>query len=132
MSASSTKKQGWMDELKKTSSKKNVFEGIEKERFVTDISGSLDKEKETDIPDIPEIDDIDMDEKLNEPPPKSTFKKELNIDILKDPINFDDKVDLTILLEALEVDDEEDEEKDEIWNWNQLFTKITAQIADEK
>lgn len=81
---------------------------------------------------IPEIDDFDIDEKLSETPPKSTFKKELNVDILKhNSINLDDKIDLTMLLEALEAD-EDLEEKDEVWSWHQLFTTITAEIVDEK
>ncbi|KAG5674442.1 hypothetical protein PVAND_004413 [Polypedilum vanderplanki] len=127
MSASSQQKnQGWMDELKKTSSKKNVFENIEKDRFLE--FNSLEK----DIVDIPEIEDITMDERLNETPPKTTFRKELNVDILKSSnINLDDKVDLTMLLETLEAD-EDIEEKDEVWTWHQLFTQITAEIADEK
>jgi hypothetical protein len=117
-----------MDELKKTSSKKNVLENIEKDRFLSDLN-SLER---VDM-DIPEIEDMDIDERLNETPPKSAFRKELNVDILKSSsINLDDKVDLTILLDALEAGDEEVEEKDEIWTWHQLFTQITAEIADEK
>jgi hypothetical protein len=127
MSASSNKRQGWMDEFKKSASKKNLFESIEKERF-------LNKSELTSVEniiDIPEIDDIDIDDRLNEPPPKSAYKKELDVDILKKSnINLD-TVDLTLLLEALEPEDEI-EEKDECWHWTQLFTKVTAEIADEK
>ena len=126
MSATSPKKQGWMDEFKKSSSKKNVFENIEKDRFLN----SLDDTSEIDIP---EIDDVEMDEKINEPVQnKSAYKKELNVEILKSSsINLDDKVDLTILLEVLE-NESDIEEKDDVWSWNQLFTKVTAEIADEK
>ena len=126
MSASSGKKQGWMDEFKKTSSKKNLLENIEKDRFLTDLS-SLENV------DIPEIEDMTMDdEKLNEAPPVSMFKKELNVDILKtNSINLDDK-DLSILLETALEPDEDIEEPDEVWTWHQLFTQITAEIADEK
>lgn len=115
-----------MDEFKKSSSKKNVFENIEKERFLTSLESGNDV-------DIPEIDEVDMDEKINEPvPSKSAYKKELNVEILKSSsINLDDKVDLTILLEVLE-NESDIEEKDEVWNWNQLFTRVTAEIADEK
>ncbi|KAL7044906.1 hypothetical protein ACKWTF_002099 [Chironomus riparius] len=126
MSATSPKKQGWMDEFKKSSSKKNVFENIEKDRFLN----SLDNTSEIEIP---EIDDVEMDEKINEPVQnKSAYKKELNVEILKSSsISFDDKVDLTILLEVLE-NESDIEEKDDVWSWNQLFTKVTAEIADEK
>jgi hypothetical protein len=117
-----------MDELKKTSSKKNVLENMEKDRFLSDMT-SLDRAGDFDIP---EIHEIELDERLDETPPQHTFKKELNVDILKSNSNINlDKVDLTILLEALEAD-EEIEEKDEIWTWHQLFTQITAEIADEK
>lgn len=47
------------------------------------------------------------------------------------PINVDDKTDLTILIEALEPESET-EEPDEVWHWNQLFTSVSAQISDEK
>ncbi|XP_070496601.1 uncharacterized protein IFT43 [Chironomus tepperi] len=126
MSAPTPKKQGWMDEFKKSSSKKNIFENIEKERFLN----SLDNTSEIDIP---EIDDVEVDEQKSEPVQnKSAYRKELNVEILKSSsINLDDKVDLTILLEVLE-NESDIEEKDEVWTWNQLFTKVTAEIADEK
>lgn len=129
MSASSNRKQGWMDEFKKSSSKKNLFENIEKERFLKSDVNSLEKMEQN----IPEIDDFELDDRFGETPPgKDAYKKELNVDILKNSnINLDDKVDLTILLEALESESDV-EEKDECWNWSQLFTKITAEIADEK
>ena len=128
MSATSPKKQGWMDEFKKSSSKKNIFENIEKDRFLNSLDNSSGNEIE-----IPEIDDVEIDEKINEPAQnKGAYKKELNVEILKSSsINLDDKVDLTILLEVLE-NESDIEEKDDVWNWNQLFTKVTAEIADEK
>ena len=127
MSATSPKKQGWMDEFKKSSSKKNIFENIEKDRFLNSLDNTSSEI------DIPEIDDVEMDERINEPSQnKSAYKKELNVEILKSSsINLDDKVDLTILLEVLE-NESDLEEKDDVWSWNQLFTKVTAEIADEK
>lgn len=127
MSTTSPKKQGWMDEFKKSASKKNVFENIEKERFLNSLDNS-----NNDI-DIPEIDDVEIDDKINEPVQnKSAYKKELNVEILKSSsINLDDKVDLNILLDVLE-SESDIEEKDEVWHWNQLFTRVTAEIADEK
>lgn len=127
MSATSPKKQGWMDEFKKSSSKKNIFENIEKDRFLNSLDNTSSEI------DIPEIDDVEMDERINEPAQnRSAYKKELNVEILKSSsINLDDKVDLTILLEVLE-NESDLEEKDDVWSWNQLFTKVTAEIADEK
>jgi len=127
MSATSPKKQGWMDEFKKSSSKKNIFENIEKDRFLNSLDNTSSEIE------IPEIDDVEMDERINEPAQnKSAYKKELNVEILKSSsINLDDKVDLTILLEVLE-NESDLEEKDDVWSWNQLFTKVTAEIADEK
>jgi intraflagellar transport protein 43 len=128
MSALPKKHGGWADEFKKSASKKNVLEGIEKERFLSSASsregsGSLD---------IPEIDEIQSLDEISEPPTKATFNKELDVDILKkNQITVDDKSDLTILIEALEPDSEIDE-PDEVWSWNQLFTSVSAQISDEK
>jgi hypothetical protein len=125
MSASTNKKHGWMEEIKKSASKKNVFENIEKERFLTSTSPETAKE-------IPEIDFI-MDDSIEEQeePAKTSFKKELNVDILKNSSVNLDTLDLSCLMEVLEPETE-DEEKDEVWNWHQLFTKVTAEIADEK
>lgn len=124
MSASTNKKHGWMEEMKKSSSKKNVFENIEKERFLSNTSPD---EKQ-----IPEIDFV-MDESIEEQeaPAKSSYKKELNVDILKNSSVNLDTLDLACLMEVLEPENE-DTEKDEIWSWHQLFTKVTAEIADEK
>lgn len=128
MSALPKKHGGWADEFKKSASKRNVLEGIEKERFLSSASsreggGSID---------IPEIDEIQSLDEISEPPTKTTFNKELDVDILKkNQIIVDDKSDLTILIEALEPDSEI-EEPDEVWNWNQLFTSVSAQISDEK
>ncbi len=128
MSASSNKQSGWMEELKKSASKKNIFENIEKDRF---LSSPIHKKQE--IPEIEDFEIIDEDNSEISAPNKSSFKKEINIDILKNTSVNLDKIDLTVLIEALE--DEtgaDDDEKDEVWNWNQLFTKVTAGIADEK
>lgn len=123
MSASNNKKHGWMEEMKKSSSKKNVFENIEKERFLSNTSPI----------EIPEIEDFIVEETVENVPEKSTFKKELNVDILKNSSVNLDTIDLTILMEVLEPETEDNEkEKDEVWNWHQLFTKVTAEIADEK
>ena len=115
---------GWADEFKKSASKRNVLENIEKERFLSSPVGS-----ELEIPEIDEIQSID---EIAEPPTKSIFNKELDIEILKNNIiSVDDKSDLSVLIEALEPESEI-EEPDEVWHWNQLFTSVTAQISDEK
>lgn len=125
MSASS-KKHGWMEEMKKSSSKKNIFENIEKDRFLsTTTTSPVEKH-------IPEIEDFISEETI-EHVPKTTFKKELNVDVLKNTSVNLDTMDLTILTDVLEPETEDEEkEKDEVWNWHQLFTKVTAEIADEK
>lgn len=123
--SASNKKHGWMEEMKKSSSKKNIFENIEKERFLSNTSPIEQKE-------IPEIEDFTVEETIEHAPVKSTFKKELNVDILKNSSVNLDTIDLTVLMEILEPENEDDEEKDEVWNWHQLFTKVTAEIADEK
>lgn len=132
MSAMPKKHGGWADDFKKSSGKKSQPENIEKERFITSASSTDSR-----VLDIPEIDDIQPMDEASEPPVKTNFSKELNVDVLKkDTINVDDKsTDLTILIEALEPEDEIDE-PDEVWQWNQLFTQIvsevTGPISDEK
>lgn len=126
MSAMPRKHGGWADEFKKSASKRNVLENVEKERFLSS-AGSRDGSIE-----IPEIDEIQSLDEISEPPTTTVFNKELDVDILKkNPINVDDKSDLTILIEALDPE-EELEEPDEVWHWNQLFTSVSAQISDEK
>jgi len=124
MSAFPKKHGGWADEARKSGSKRNVLENIDVfERFFSE-------EGETETIDIPEIDEIQSLD--DEPPTKTVFNKELDVDILKkNPINIDDKTDLTILISALEPENEI-EETDEVWHWNQLFTSVSAQISDEK
>ena len=124
MSALPKKHGGWADEFKKSGSKKNLLENIEKERFLSPTENQIE---------IPEIDEIQSLDEIAEPPTKSTFNKELNVDVLKsNAIEVDDeKSDLTILMQALEPEGEL-EEPDEVWHWNQLFTSVTAQISDEK
>lgn len=125
MSALPRKHGGWADEFKKSASKKNLFE--EMERFLSS-PGS----REGSSMEIPEIDEIQSLDEIAEPSSKAVFNKELDVDILKkNPINVDDKTDLTVLFEALEPESELDE-PDEVWNWNQLFTSVSAQISDEK
>lgn len=118
------KRGGWADEFKKSASKKNLYDNIEKER-----NSSAGSQKSIEIPEIDEIQSLDD---ISEPPTKTVFNKELDVDILKkNTINVDDKTDLTILIESLEPESEV-EEPDEVWQWNQLFTSVSAQISDEK
>lgn len=128
MSALPKKHGGWADEAKKSGSKKNVLENIDVfERFLSPTG-----EGDSGTIEIPEIDEIQSLDEISEPPTKA-FNKELDVEILKkNPINVDDKTDLTILFhEALEPENEI-EEPDEVWHWNQLFTSVSAQISDEK
>lgn len=126
MSALPRKHGGWAEEIKKSASKRNLLENIEKERFLSS-AGSRGSSI-----DIPEIDEIQSLDEISEPPTKAVFNKELDVDILKkNSISVDDKSDLSILIEALEPESEIDE-PDEVWNWNQLFTTVSALISDEK
>ncbi|CRK86362.1 CLUMA_CG000158, isoform A [Clunio marinus] len=127
MSALPKKHGGWADEFKKSASKKNVLENIEKERFLSSASS-----RDGNIIEIPEIDEIQNLDNISEPPSRTIYNKDLDLDVLKkNPINVDDKTDLSILFEVLE-SESEIEEPDEIWHWNQLFTNVTAQISNEK
>lgn len=130
MSALPKKHGGWADEAKK-GSKKNVLENID--IFERYLSPTGSREGENATIDIPEIEEIQSLDEISEPPTKAVFNKELNVDVLKkNPINVDDKTDLSILFhEALDPENEI-EEPDEVWHWNQLFTNVSAQISDEK
>lgn len=126
MSALPRKHGGWAEEIKKSASKRNVLENIEKERFLSS-AGSRGSSIE-----IPEIDEIQSLDDISEPTTKAGFNKELDVEVLKkNTISVDDKSDLSILIEALEPESEI-EEPDEVWHWNQLFTSVSAQISDEK
>lgn len=131
MSALPKKHGGWADEAKKSGSKRNVLENIDVfERF---LSPTGSREGENATIEIPEIDEIQSLDEILEPPTKAVFSKELDVDILKkNPINVDDKTDLTILFHEALVPESEIEEPDEVWHWNQLFTSVSAQISDEK
>lgn len=59
--------------------------------------------------------------------PKKNYK-DINIDLLKkSPINPLEDTDLSILMECLETESDL-EEPDEIWNWNKVFTKVSAEM----
>lgn len=132
MSGLPKKHGGWADDFKKSASKKSQPESIEKERFIHSASSGDSRGL-----DIPEIDDIQPMDEASEPPVKSNYTKELNVEVLKkNTIDVEDKSsDLTILIEALEPE-EDIEEPDEVWQWNQLFTQIvsemTGQISEDK
>jgi len=115
----------------KKEAKKNVLENID--IFERYLSPTGSREGENATIDIPEIEEIQSLDEISEPPTKAVFNKVLNVDVLKkNPINVDDKTDLSILFhEALDPENEI-EEPDEVWHWNQLFTNVSAQISDEK
>lgn len=128
MSAMPNKKHGgWADDFKKSSGKKTQVENIEKERYITSASSGDSRGL-----DIPEIDDIQPMDDTAEPPVRANYTKELNVDVLKkNTIDVEDKTtDLTILIEALEPEDEIDE-PDDVWQWNQLFTQIVSEMTGQ-
>lgn len=103
-------------------SSKKTFESFEKERFLAVSSPTED-------PIIPEIDDVQNDiEDLEIPTAPQKNYKDISIDLLKSgPINPLEDTDLSLLLECLEPESDLDE-PDEVWNWSQTFTKVSAEI----
>lgn len=121
---------GWAEELKKDSKSKKTLDSFEKERFIASSPTSDDSL-------VPEIDDIQEIEDISSEPPKNAtyMNKELNVEILKKPdiniTSMDDTTDLSILIESLEPEIDI-AEPDDVWNWNNLFTMVAAQISEEK
>ncbi|ALC39329.1 CG5780 [Drosophila busckii] len=127
---------GWADSgLKGLKSKKNSFDD---ERF--QITKSATSSIHTDdIPVIPDMDDVKDDILLNEiaePPSVSINRdvtlKELTSDLLSQhAFTAIEDVDLSILTRCLQMQ-ECLEEPDEVWEWDKLFTEVTAQINADK
>ncbi|KAH8318959.1 hypothetical protein KR067_000144 [Drosophila pandora] len=92
-----------------------------------------------DIPVIPDMDDIKDEIMLNEivEPPimgttRSAVLKEANSDLLSQyAFSAVDGFDLSILTDCL-VPQESLNEKDDLWQWDQLFTEVTAEIHSDK
>ncbi|XP_064537295.1 intraflagellar transport protein 43 homolog [Drosophila montana] len=127
---------GWADSGSKGhKSKKNSFDD---ERFQVTKSATSTIPTD-DIPIIPDLDDVRDDFLLNEiadPPPapyshEATFK-ELSSDLLsQNAFSAIEDVDLSILTRCL-YDQETLDEPDEVWEWDKLFTEVTAQINSDK
>ncbi|XP_023165543.1 intraflagellar transport protein 43 homolog [Drosophila hydei] len=128
---------GWADSgLKGLKSKKNSFDD---ERFQV-IKSATSSIPTDDIPIIPDLDDVRDEILLNEivePASSIAFSrdvtfKELSSDLLsQNAFSAIEDVDLTILTRCLQVQESLDE-PDEIWEWDKLFTEITAQINSDK
>ncbi|TDG49456.1 hypothetical protein AWZ03_004139 [Drosophila navojoa] len=128
---------GWADSgLKGLKSKKNSFDD---ERFQV-IKSATSSIPTDDIPIIPDLDDVRDEILLNEiVEPASSVAisrdvafKELSSDLLsQNAFSAIEDVDLTILTRCLQVQESLDE-PDEIWEWDKLFTEITAQINSDK
>ncbi|KRF85606.1 uncharacterized protein Dvir_GJ16147, isoform B [Drosophila virilis] len=123
---------GWADSgLKGLKSKKNSFDD---ERFQVTKSASSTIPTD-DIPIIPDLDDVRDDLMLNEiadPPPHEVALKELSSDLLsQNAFSAIEDVDLSILTRCLH-DQESLDEPDELWEWDKLFTEVTAQINSDK
>ncbi|KAH8391991.1 hypothetical protein KR215_012134 [Drosophila sulfurigaster] len=92
-----------------------------------------------DIPIIPDLDDVRDEILLNEivEPPSGSINhevafKELNSDLLsQNAFTAIENVDLSILTRCLQIQEALDE-PDEVWEWDKLFTEITAQINSDK
>ncbi|EDW04194.1 intraflagellar transport protein 43 homolog isoform X2 [Drosophila grimshawi] len=127
---------GWADSGQKSlKSKKNSFDD---ERF--QITKSATSTIPTDdIPIVPDLDDIRDEILLNEivEPPSVAINrdvtfKELSSDLLsQNAFSAIEDVDLSILTRCLQAQENLDE-PDEVWEWEKLFTGITAQINSDK
>ncbi|KAH8352708.1 hypothetical protein KR084_005870 [Drosophila pseudotakahashii] len=92
-----------------------------------------------DIPVIPDMDDVKDEIMLNEivePPTMGTSRsavlKEANSDLLSQyAFSAVDGFDLSILTDCL-VPQESLNEKDDLWQWDKLFTEVTAEIHSDK
>ncbi|XP_030564937.1 intraflagellar transport protein 43 homolog [Drosophila novamexicana] len=127
---------GWADTgLKGLKSKKNSFDD---ERFQVTKSATSTIPTD-DIPIIPDLDDVRDDFMLNEiadPPPvrysHEVALKELSSDLLsQNAFSAIEDVDLSMLTRCLH-DQESLDEPDELWEWDRLFTEVTAQINSDK
>ncbi|KAH8293069.1 hypothetical protein KR044_000489 [Drosophila immigrans] len=92
-----------------------------------------------DIPIIPDLDDVRDDIFLNEvvehPSASNSHEvtfKELSSDLLsQNAFSAIEDVDLSILTRSLQIQEGLDE-PDELWEWEKLFTEVTAQINSDK
>ncbi|KAL7741468.1 hypothetical protein ACLKA6_000788 [Drosophila palustris] len=126
---------GWADSgLKGLKSKKNSFDD---ERF--QLKSATSSIPTDDIPIIPDLDDIRDEILLNEivEPPSASINrevtfKELSSDLLsQNAFSAIEDVDLSILTRCLQLQEGLDE-PDELWEWDKLFTEVTAQINADK
>lgn len=128
---------GWADSgLKGLKSKKNNSFDDERFRQTKSATNSIPTD---DIPVIPDMDDVKDEIMLNEivePPTMGTSRsavlKEANSDLLSQyAFSAVDGFDLSILTDCL-VPQESLNEKDDLWQWDKLFTEVTAEIHSDK
>ncbi|XP_050300475.1 intraflagellar transport protein 43 homolog [Anthonomus grandis grandis] len=126
----------WGDEASKTKSSKGTTNIIELERFQLDSKESPRKtDDDDDIPVIPDIDDLQLDDPLNLPDvkpmvsvDKSTYK-ELDSqlgNVQGDKLNFGNlgNIDLSILTSKL-YPEKEVQLKQEVWTMESLFNDLS-------
>ncbi|EDW76527.1 LOW QUALITY PROTEIN: intraflagellar transport protein 43 homolog [Drosophila tropicalis] len=127
---------GWADSgLKGLRSKKNSFDD---ERFQQTRSATSSIPTD-DIPVIPDLDDVKDEIMLNEiveptsvSVNRSVTLKELSSDLLsQNAFSAIEDVDLSILTRCLQPQESLDE-ADDLWEWDKLFTEVTAQINSDK
>ncbi|XP_055836782.1 intraflagellar transport protein 43 homolog [Episyrphus balteatus] len=129
---------GWADSGLKSSKHRNK-NLLDDERFRQSSKSNDSSPPEEDIPIIPDLDDVKEDIIMNEivEPPSVTVNrvvtlKELNSDLLsQNAFSAIEDVDLTILTRCLQAQDSLDE-ADEVWEWDKLFTDVTAEIHSDK
>ncbi|XP_030383972.1 intraflagellar transport protein 43 homolog [Scaptodrosophila lebanonensis] len=127
---------GWADNgLKSLRSKKNSFDD---ERFqqTRPTTSSIPTDDIPIIPDLEDVKDEILYNEVAEPPTISSNRvvtlKELNSDLLsQNAFSAIEDVDLSILTRCLQ-SQENLEERDEVWEWEKLFTEVTAEINSDK
>lgn len=90
-----------------------------------------------DIPVIPDLDDINDEilfNEISEPPSvtinRSIALKELNSDLLSNSVFSSIDADFSILTSCIQHNSLD--EPDEVWEWDSLFTQVTAEIHADR
>ncbi|KAL5291657.1 IFT43 family protein [Megaselia abdita] len=128
----SRKESGWTENskfLRRSSKNKNIKE--------TPITPEEKFHPHDDIPVIPDLDEI-KDEilfnEISEPPSvninRSIALKELNSDLLSNSAFTSIEADFSILTSCIQHSSLD--EPDELWEWDSLFTQVTADIHSDK
>ncbi|XP_055375559.1 intraflagellar transport protein 43 homolog [Condylostylus longicornis] len=128
---------GWAESASKARSLSKSTS--EDERFISKTNSLEKTTSDDDIPVIPDLDDIQDELLMSEiiEPPSVTVNrvvtlKELNSDLLNQKaFSSLEDVDLSVLTKCLQSQSLLEDE-DIVWEWEKLFTEITAEIHSQK